>query len=391
MKISFSEIKSHLEGYPQKLRTGIYLHYPFCLSKCPYCHFFSLIRDNHLHHLWLEIIKKEIKATSEHLSDFLIIDTVYFGGGTPSLLEPGEIKEILSILTDRFPAGLTEITLEVNPDSQEEWLSGWRQAGINRLSVGAQSFDDRILKILGRRHSSSRTCSFVKKAREAGFENINLDLMAGIPGELPETHEVNISILNQLKVAHVSVYLLEEVEQVPFKSVWESNPVSEDEMVRWYKKYRQTLRKAGYQQYEISNYSQPGFRCQHNLKYWEYKPFLGFGPSAASHLGSLRWQNKADLLSWPSAIDSGSLAVDDFLVLDLEKQIAEKIAFGLRLTDGVNWGKLKKEYRSFDFSGYEKKIAQLVSLGSLSLKDSRLTIPGKKFLIANSIISDLLF
>lgn len=391
MKISFAEIRNQLGGFSQKTKTGIYLHYPFCLSKCSYCHFYSLTGDIELHRRWLDTIKKEIRAASEKLSDLLVIDTIYFGGGTPSLLKPEEIREILERLRESFPAELTEVTLEANPDSCEKWLWGWREAGVNRLSVGAQSFDDEVLRILGRRHSAEKTWKFIRKARAAGFENINLDLIAGIPGETSDTVKTNLQALNELKPEHVSVYLLEELERVPFRGIWEKNPVSDEELVQRYQEYRQGLQQVGYKQYEISNFSQPGYRCQHNLKYWQYQPFLGFGPSAASHLGPVRWQNVAELKSWQMAVTFELLDVAEIIILNQEKSVAERLAFGLRLADGINWKKLKKEYPFFDFSEFEKKISELVSLGSLKFSKSHLRIPPEKFLIANSILAELIF
>lgn len=391
MRTSYPEIRNRLSSFSEKIKTGIYFHYPFCRAKCPYCHFYSIIKDQDLHSRWLKNIKKEIRSASEALSDSILVDTVYFGGGSPSELQPEEIRDLLENLTNSFATELAEITLEANPDAGEEWLKSWREAGVNRLSVGAQSFDDRILKILGRRHSAEKTREFILKAREAGFENINLDLIIGVPGATPATIEANLQALTELNPHHVSVYMLEELEHVPFKKVWEENPVPDEEVVSQYQEYRQELERLGYQQYEISNFSQPGYRCLHNLKYWQYQPFLGFGPSAASHLDSVRWQNVAEFEKWDEALSLEQMDVSEFIILGEKESIAEQLVFGLRLNEGINWEKLKRNYPLYDFSNYEKRILKLVSSGNLEFFDSNLRIPQDKLLLANSILAELLF
>ncbi|MCI4445956.1 MAG: radical SAM family heme chaperone HemW [Candidatus Aminicenantes bacterium] len=392
MKISWDFIKEELNRNNFRPRaTGFYVHFPFCQQKCPYCHFYSFKGKEDDWNFWLAAIKNEMEIAASSLSEFMIIDTIYLGGGSPSLLAPEKIKEILEGLTRRYFARPLEITLEANPDGRKEWLKGWRGVGVNRLSIGAQSFDDHLLRILRRRHSARENLEFFIKAREAGFENINIDLMIGLPGETYETVRNNLQAIDNLKPEHISLYMLEELENVPFRKIWEENPISEDDLARIYTEYQQALTERSYRQYEISNFARPGYECRHNLKYWRYLPYIGLGPSAGSHLGPVRWQNVAELKSWAEAVSSGSIAASEFINLRREDSISERLAFGLRLTEGIDWSEFKNDYPDFDFSAYEKKIAELISLGSLKLSHSRLSIPVDKFLVTNAILSELIF
>jgi oxygen-independent coproporphyrinogen-3 oxidase len=391
MILSPGQLKEKFKIREKSPRAGLYFHYPFCQKKCPYCHFYSYPGQREDHHLWLAAIQPEISLVAKQVSDLIEIDTAYFGGGTPSGLRPEEIEGLLSSLSENFNCSLEEITLEVNPGSHTRKLAGFKQAGINRLSLGAQSFSEKILKALGRLHSVEDIFAAARQARQAGFKNLNLDLMIGLPGEDESTFEANILGIKTIGPEHLSVYLLEELEEVPFKKVWEENPVPEEELARTYEKYQEWLAQLGYEQYEISNYCRPGFSCRHNLKYWEYQPVIGFGPSAASHLAFLRWQNIPDLKLWSGAILEGQMNLAEFLVLSQESALKEKLMSGLRLAAGVDWELIKEEYSGLDFLSYEEKISELAASGCLEIAGTRLRIPPGRFLVANSILSELLF
>lgn len=391
MILSPGQLKGKLKIKEKNLKAGAYFHYPFCLKKCPYCHFYSYPGQEEEHRLWLSGIQQEISLVAEQLSGLFEIETVYFGGGTPSSLRPEEIEGLLSSLSKNFNCDLKEITLEFNPETSGQKLLGFKQAGVNRLSLGAQSFSDWMLKSLGRLHSVDDIFETINQARKAGFTNLNLDLMIGLPGEDTPVFEDNTKGIEITRPEQVAVYMLEELDEVPFKKAWEENPVSEEELAETYENYQTALGQLGYEQYEISNYARQGYACRHNLKYWEYKPVIGFGPSAASHLAFLRWQDIPDLKLWSKAILESQMNLSEYLVLSQETALKEKLMSGLRLAAGVDWGLIKEEYAGLDFSSYEEKITELAANGCLELAGSRLRIPSSRFLVANSILSELLF
>lgn len=391
MILSPGQLKGKLKIKEKNLKAGAYFHYPFCLKKCPYCHFYSYPGQKEDHLLWLAGIQREISLVAEQLSGLFEIDTVYFGGGTPSGLRPEEIEGLLSSLSKNFNCDLKEITLEFNPETSGRKLLGFKQAGVNRLSFGAQSFSDWLLKSLGRLHSVDAIFEVINQAREAGFTNLNLDLMIGLPGEDAAVFEGNIKGIKITRPEQVAVYMLEELDEVPFKKVWEENPVPEEELARTYENYQAALGQLGYEQYEISNYARPGHACRHNLKYWEYEPVIGFGPSAASHLEFLRWQNVPDLKLWSGAILKGQMNLSEYLVLSQETALKEKLMSGLRLAAGVDWELIKEEYAGLEFLPYEEKIRELAACGSLEITGSRLRLPPGRFLVANLILGELLF
>ncbi|MGQ9801744.1 MAG: radical SAM family heme chaperone HemW [Candidatus Saccharicenans sp.] len=390
MEKYYKLIKKSLEKKREKVKTGLYLHYPLCRAKCTYCHFSSFIFKPELHQRWLSTIKKEIEKIAFYLADYLIIDTIYFGGGSPSLLSPEEILSLLLVLKHRLTADPEEVTLEVNPATEPDRIRGWLRAGITRLSFGAQSFDPLVLGVLGRHYRPEQTIKLVEEVARFGLLNINLDLMIGVPGESEKTFEANLQALQELQPRHLSVYLLEELEKVPFQKVFEENPLSDEEVAETYDRYCLKLEEAGWSQYEISNFSRPGFECRHNLKYWHYEPFLGLGPSASSHLGNFRWTNPGSLVEWEAAVISEEANFPEFIELSPEAEVRECLAFGLRLRAGISLEELRRRFPAFDFSSLENKLSRLAEAGLLKFRDGRVSLPPDKFLISNYILSELL-
>ncbi|MBN2264849.1 MAG: radical SAM family heme chaperone HemW, partial [Candidatus Aminicenantes bacterium] len=274
-------------------RAGLYIHFPFCEAKCPYCHFYSVPWSAAGCRAWLEALGKEAETAAAEEAAGLRFDTLYVGGGTPSLLEADDVSAILDLASSRFRLEMAEFTLEANPGrgAAEERLKGWREAGVTRLSVGAQSFDDGILRRLGRMYGAAEAVAFCRSARAAGFESLSVDLMIGVPGEMPETVGRTIETLIGLEPDQVSLYFLVNVEDLPFAKVLEKRPVDEDAAVESYERASAALEAAGLRRYEISNFARPGQECLHNLKYWRYEPYLGLGPSACSHVELRRWCN----------------------------------------------------------------------------------------------------
>lgn len=390
MEKYYKLIRKSLEKKGEKYGTGLYLHYPFCRSKCSYCHFSSFIVEPELQQKWLSTINREIEQVAAHLANFLKIDTIYFGGGSPSLLTPEEIQSLLLAIKHNFSATPEEVTLEVNPAAEPAWVRGWLEAGITRLSFGAQSFDPVVLSVLGRNYRPEQTIRLLEAASHQGSPIINLDLMIGIPGESRQTIEVNLKVLQEFCPPHLSVYILEELEKVPFRQVWEQSLLSEEEVAETYDRYRLKLEEAGWFQYEISNFSQSGFECRHNLKYWRYEPFLGLGPSASSHLANFRWTNPNSLREWETAVNSGEADLPEFIELKPEMEVRESLAFGLRLRAGISLEELRGRFPSFDFSSLEHKLSRLAASGLLEFKDGQVCLPPDKFLVSNSILAELL-
>jgi oxygen-independent coproporphyrinogen-3 oxidase len=367
------------------LRAGLYIHFPFCRAKCPYCHFYTLVEDPHLTVEWWEGLKRE---TERHVKENLTIETVYIGGGTPSLLQPDDVRAIRELLDSRFWLKAGEFTLEANPDIDDDSVvPAWREAGVTRLSIGVQSFDNSILGALGRGYWADRAIDFYKVCREAGFDSISLNLMTGVPGETRKTVEKNLEEAVRLAPEHVSLYILENVKGLPFEKVLQAHPVNEDEVADHYRMYQEGLNSAGLRQYEISNFARPGKECIHNLRYWRYDPFLGLGPSACSHIGNRRWCNKRDLHEWARALHHGKALYEEIVELTPEMSAKEALVFGLRLVEGVDLHALGECFGVDIESRFAREIGELAGEGWLVRDAGTVRIPPDRFLASNHVFS----
>lgn len=304
-------------------KVGLYIHVPFCRRKCLYCDFYSLENRESMRGEYSEAVIRNIRAYNEHY------DTVYFGGGTPSLLAPEMIQDIL---TAADICGGAEITMEANPDSVSlDKLKGYRAAGVNRVSFGVQSFDDNELRLLGRLHDSAQARAAIKNARLAGFENISADLMLGLPFQDTETVERNISELCELGVDHISAYMLKIEEGTPLSRNEELCRASADDdlSAEIYLKAVDMLSGAGLFQYEISNFAKKGFECRHNLKYWRCEDYIGIGAGAHSCYGGKRFWVPCDADGFTRR-DTQEIIVTD----DAPCSEEEKMMLALRLSEG---------------------------------------------------------
>ena len=335
---------------------GLYLHIPFCLSKCRYCDFYSVpgaarpVPDR-----YVDAIVAHMKEYAPQAKDYAVT-TVYFGGGTPSLLTAEQMKLILKKLKTSFHvARKCEISMEINPKTVDTAkLNSFRRAGVNRLSIGVQSFDDADLNICGRAHNSADAYQTFTSAREAKFNNISLDLMYGIPGQTLQTVANNISIASQLEPEHISLYGLKVEEGTPF---WFERgelafPDEETERSMYFTAVG-LLANAGYRQYEISNFARRGYSCRHNLKYWNCDEYLGFGPAAHSYFGGKRFSFKKNLSLYMDSFDTSKQVseplIDEYIDIPYSSRVAEYVMLRFRLTAGINCAIFRKKFgREFD-------------------------------------------
>ena len=281
-----------------------------------------------------------------------------------------------------------EFTLEANPGAGgADRLPGWRKAGVTRLSVGVQSFDDAVLRTLGRPYAAEEALRFCRSARKAGFGALSLDLMIGIPGQTQAAVERSLKTALGLEPDHVSLYILENVEGLPFEEVLTRHPVDEDAVVEAYGRTQETLEAAGLRQYEISNFARPGKECRHNLKYWRYEPFVGLGPSAGSHIAGRRWRNKTSLDDWAQDLNRGETVREDVVELGPVLAAREALIFGLRLVEGVDLDEFAERFKVDVMALFGREVGELVGEGLLIREGDRLRIPVDKFLVSNAVLS----
>ena len=328
---------------------GIYLHVPFCIFKCPYCDYYSIeneVDDRSSRSKFVDSLLSEIKANSNTELD---VGTIYIGGGTPSVLSGDQIQKILDTLREHFTIlGDAEITLEANPDEiYKNKLIAYNEAGVNRLSIGAQSFQSEELKRLGRIHSPDDIGAAVEAARESGIDNINLDLIYGIPGQSADSARDNARKTIRLKPKHISVYSLTYEKDTPYYDMKESGeitPVDDNLEEELNVVIKDVLENADYKQYEISSYSLHGHESKHNSSYWNGAVYFGFGPSAHSFDGKDRWWNLRDVDTYMKKINNGESPIDEREELSREQLIFERIFLKLRTIEGLHLPSFEREF-----------------------------------------------
>lgn len=345
---------------------GVYIHIPFCRSRCSYCDFATGLYETELAERYVRAVVSEIFQTRE-INRSRAIDTIYFGGGTPSLLSPAQADCILTAVNDCFEvAPNTEVTMEMNPGSvSREGLSTFRRLGINRASFGAQTFDDAELAKLGRAHNTADTFRTFHDLRDAGFDNVSFDLIAGLPGQSMLRWQTNVDSALELKPEHLSFYLLEVHAGTPLAEHIRRGiqPVPDDDLAgEMYELMLERADAAGYEHYEISNLCLPGFDSRHNTKYWNGAPYFGFGCSAHSFDGAnKRWSNLRDVTQYVDQVEVNGSAVIEERELSEAETRAEAVFLGMRLMSGVDMRQyrqlfgvdLRDEYRE-DLNRFEE-------------------------------------
>jgi len=424
-------------------KLGIYVQVPFCQTKCTYCNFHTGVAASSRFAPYVEAVCREIR---EHrlmlagagvnwpeggscLEKNLTVDTVYIGGGTPSLLDPVHLQSILRAIRETFYSDsegdrvgrrksggeplhfkappseggryngvceqLLEVTLEADPETvQAGKAAAWVKAGINRVSFGLQSFSDKELVAAGRMHRRADIYRAVPVLRDAGIRNISFDLIAGLPHQTKESWRQSLEELAVLAPEHVSVYLLEidegsrlgkELLQGGGKYSAGAVP-SEDEMAEFYEMGQEALGAAGYHHYEISNWAKPGFESKHNLKYWRREPYLGFGAGAHSFSGTERWANAHDAAAYVSAVQGGRLPVEQQESLTAESALEEELFLGLRQLDGIDLGRIEREYGAAVTARFER----MASAGLVKLDGGMARLAPERLSVSNEVFVELL-
>ena len=367
---------------------GLYVHVPFCSSICNYCNFNRGLFESGLKDRYVAAVEREIRAAGRGET----ADTIFFGGGTPSLLDPGEIRRLITACRESLTlAAGAEITLETNPETSTlERMTGFREAGVTRISFGVQSFRDPELKRLGRIHSASRAREAVREARAAGFDNISLDLMMWLPQQTPAEWRESVDALIDIDPEHASLYLLELYPNSPLKedmarAGWSLAP--DDDAAEMYLWSLQRLDDAGYEQYEISNVSRRGFQSRHNLKYWQDGEWLGFGCGAHSTRDGARWKNVASTEEYISRLHAGQSPMTEQRQLSRETQLEEALFTGLRLTEGLDIDAVGRRYNTDVWARYTRPLQPALDAGLAVREGSRLRLSRDGMLLANEILS----
>lgn len=389
-------------------RLGIYVQVPFCQTKCTYCNFHTGVVARDRFAPYVEAVCTEIRkheelmksvevywASGENHETKYLVDTMYFGGGTPSLLDADHLKKIVEVIRQAFASGLEEVTLEADPETvDDEKAEAWVEAGVDRVSFGVQSFSDKELAAAGRMHRRADVYRAVPILRAAGVRNISFDLIAGLPHQTKESWKQSLDELLALGPEHVSVYLLEVdegsrlgKELLAGGTRYSAAKVpSEDEMAEFYEMAQESLRAARYRHYEISNWAKPGFESKHNLKYWKREAYLGFGAGAHSFSGSQRWANAHDAAAYVSAIESRRLPVEQLENVTTEQALEEELFLGLRQLDGIDVGRIEKEY-GVALTG---RFAPLAAAGLVEREGDVVRLAEEKLSVSNEVFVELM-
>ncbi|WP_394924925.1 radical SAM family heme chaperone HemW [uncultured Robinsoniella sp.] len=377
---------------------GIYIHIPFCIRKCAYCDFLSFASEEEARKKYIRSLISEIEQWNDikrwHIT------SIFVGGGTPSVLKKEETALILEAVYNKFQVDDdAEITTEANPGTlTKDKLYTYREHGINRLSLGLQSVHDQELKLLGRIHTYEDFLKGFHMAREAGFKNINVDLMSALPGQTVDSWRKSLSEILRLKAEHVSAYSLIIEEGTPFYEKYAEDarlrdmgedcqilPSEEDER-RMYYETRRLTKEYGLEQYEISNYAKPGYECRHNQAYWLRQDYLGFGLGASSLVDNVRFRNTADLAQY----NLGVFKKEETEVLSVQEQMEETMFLGLRMKDGVSLEEFETVFHTPFSAVYGKAVQELKKEGLVHVEDKRILLTEKGFDLSNYTLAQFL-
>ncbi len=381
-----------VEWPPRSRALGVYLHIPFCVQRCHYCSFNTGPYDRAGMERFLGALAAEIDLLGQaDWASMVTVSTIFFGGGTPSLLDPDQLAAILDRLRRRFRvAPDVEVTVECNPESVgREPLEGYRKSGVNRISLGVQSLDDALLRRLGRLHSALEARAAFEATRAAGITNANLDLMYGLPGLDLGMWEATLREVLAWRPEHLSAYCLTLDEGSRWAHDTPSGLPSGEAIADQYWLLARLAREAGLDHYEISNYCRPGFACRHNLVYWHAEEYLGFGPGACGYLDEIRYTNTKPVPRYCSIVEAGTFPLGQWERLTPRQRRAERMILGLRLGEGI-----PRPWLDARIAEEPDRLAAVVqaweSHGLLTDRDGRVTLTEAGFLLSDSLFVDLL-
>ncbi|MDN0043641.1 radical SAM family heme chaperone HemW [Mediterraneibacter glycyrrhizinilyticus] len=390
----------------EKKELELYVHIPFCVRKCAYCDFLSAPADTQERTLYIDALTEEIRARKNDFTAYRV-STIFLGGGTPSILEGDDNARIFRALQENFDiSDDAEITMEVNPGTvTEEKAASWRKSGVNRLSIGLQSADDRELKMLGRIHTYREFLDTWKIVREAGFENVNVDLISAIPGQNLRSWSETLRKAADLGPEHISAYSLIVEEGTPFYERYGDGsgededkgnhlpPLPDEDTEREiYKATEKILAEYGYHRYEISNYAKTGYECRHNLGYWERKEYLGLGLGASSLLSECRFHNTADMGKYLRLYENaGTDICEDIEHLSVEDQMEEFMFLGLRKTVGISVDDFRKAFGKEIREVYGEQMRKLEEQRLIEYSGNRVRLTERGTDISNYVFSEFMF
>jgi putative oxygen-independent coproporphyrinogen III oxidase len=367
---------------PETKVEHLYVHVPFCAAKCNYCAFYSEASSTEKMKDYVDALVLELGRFAPQLES----KTIFFGGGTPSLLPAPLMRRVLEAVGEVRPPGAPiEWTIECNPSTvSTEKAKLFREFGVSRISLGVQALDDELLDVIGRVHSVKAAVESYEKLRKAGFDNINLDLMFGLPGQTLDHWRNTLRRTIDLQPEHISTYCLILEEDTHFWSLLEKGLIKpdEEEELAMYETAIEVLSAAGYRQYEISNFARPNRQCSHNIAYWEGKDYIGLGPSACSTVGNCRWQNVADIDGYVKAISGQGSAVSYEESLTPELRAAERAAFGMRMNAGVPAELVRGRW--------DKEISELLSAELVQWRKGRLQPTKRGILFADAVAAEFI-
>lgn len=390
---------------------GIYIHIPFCIKKCPYCDFTSFTPGTLPEDQYIKALIREMEVRKAEVEEEVKVETIYFGGGTPSLLSPKGVAYVLKKISETFILKEPEVTIEANPGTVDlNKLKGFRDAGVNRLSLGIQSLNDRLLSVLGRIHDRKEALNAYESARKAGFQNIGIDLIHSVPGELLSDWEGDLKEAISLRPEHISAYNLTIEEETHFFHQQEKGLLGlprEEEQIAMFLETERILGNAGYEHYEVSNYALPGFRSRHNQIYWKGGEYLGLGVSAHSYRGlspftdeaqrsrrigtvpgqdwGIRRANTSNLEEYFRLIKEKVNAIIEEEALTREKAMGEAVFLGLRMMEGIDLSYFKDRFGIGIDAAYPDAVKDLMGDGLLESEGGCLRLTKKGILFLNDV------
>lgn len=384
------------------MKLGIYIQVPFCQTKCTYCNFHTGVFSRSMYSPYAAAVCAEIARHRDLYAAAGIqavpdtsVDSIYVGGGTPSLLDPAALARMLDAIRSTFDCALEETTLEADPETiTPEKSAAWLAAGFDRVSLGAQSFSDAELSAAGRMHRREDVYNANRFLRAAGFRNISMDLIAGLPHQTQASWDANVAQLLQLRPEHISIYLMEidegsrlgrEVLQGGARYSAAALP-DDDSMASFYEQARARLAEAGYVHYEISNWALPGFESRHNLKYWRRDAYFGFGAGAHSFSGAQRWANAHDPAAYAAAIEQAHLPIEQLETVSREQALEEELFLGLRQLQGIDLVRVESQYNA----NLRPRIEELRAQGLVEFDGKRLRLAPGRLTVSNEVFVTLL-